>query len=353
MKKSIVCVLLCVLLIVSNVAAMAVSAEGTYNDSWASLTVGTNEYEAYTEYPYTVYALSPSEVGKYTVTCEDYLIGLVSYTDMWVMMEPSADTVNSHSVTWECSGVGPSILIAVETSAATVTLTVTQEPLTPTETVEWTYYENQVTPEAFAFTGDKNALLAVNTGDAVADAAVLGADGYYHLNKANGPILYAKLKDSQMSLAAAMDVGQLREVVQDENNVILSKTDFNAAVGEYIACADGSTSLYPLTIDLIEVFQRVGKSKGWYGPSGFIGGDLEDAWMFACYYNELSEEDTLMGDLNGNGEIDLDDATRMFYSVNGLVELNDNELAVADCTGDGTIDLDDATRLFYIVNGLI
>ncbi len=59
-----------------------------------------------------------------------------------------------------------------------------------------------------------------------------------------------------------------------------------------------------------------------------------------------------IGDVTGDGEVNLADASRLFYAVNGLLELSETELSNADVTGDGEINLGDATMLFYIVNGL-
>ncbi len=348
MKKSIISVILCVALLLSGVTAIAVSAEDNYIDNYAYLEVGTNEYETDNAYAYTAFHFSPSEVGKYTITCGEQPLGIASYNDMWVMIPPTADTINTDTLEWECKSVGQGIIIAVGSGDGLVSITVVHEELVQKEEVQWTYYENQVTPEAFTFSGDTSALKAVNTADNVVDEAVLGADGYYHLNAANGPILYAKVKDPQMSLATVMEHGGLKNVVQDADNTVLSKTDYNEAVGEYIACADSKTSLYPLTVDLIEVFQRVGAYQGWYG-TGFVGGDLEDAWMFACYYNELSEP--VLGDVNFDGAINLADATKLFYHVNGVSELEGDALAAADLNADGAIGLNDATLLFYIING--
>lgn len=350
MKKTIVCVVLCLLMLVSNVAA--VSADGNYADNGVCLEVGTYEYETDTAYDYTLFYVAPSEVGKYIITCEEQLIGIASYNDMWVMITPTADTVNTNVIERECSSVGQGIIIAVGSGDGLVSITLAQEDLVQKEEVPWTIYENRVTPEKFTFSGDAAALLAVNTADTTVDSAVLGADGYYHLNAANGPILYAKVKDTKMSLATVMEHGGLKNVVQDADNTILSKTDYNAAVGDYIACADSKTSLYPLTIDLIEVFRRVGAYQGWYGSTGFVGGELDDAWMFACYYNEPSEEPTPAGDVNLDGTVDLNDATGLFYHVNGLSELGKEALVAADINVDGAVDLNDATMLFYIINGL-
>ncbi len=351
MKRAIACVALCLLMLVSNVAAVVVSAEDNYADNGVDLAVGTVEYETDTAYEYTVFCFEPTEVGKYTLSCEEQQLGIAGYN--WVTVPLSADTVNSDAIEWSCTSVGQSVIIAVESGDGAVVITIVREDLVQKEEIRWTIYENQVTPEKFTFSGDTEALLAVNTADNTVDSAVLGADGFYHLNAANGPILYAKLKDPQMSLATVMEHGGLKNVVQDADNTVLSKTDYNAAVGDYVACADPKTSLYPLTVDLIEVFQCVGEYQNWYGNLGFVGGHLDDAWMFACYYNELPDiPEPSVGDVNLDGKVDLNDATALFYHVNGLTELDEDALAVADLNNDAKVGLDDATALFYIINGL-
>ena len=352
MKKSIFCAVLCLLLLVSNLTALVASAEDSYVDNWVYLEMGTNEYETDTTVAYTALHIAPEETGKYTIACSEQQIGMASYNDMWVSIEPTADTVNTHSIVWECTSVGQGIIIAVESGDGSVAITVTREDLVQKEEVQWTVYENQVTPAAFTVPFDTAAAVKVNTTDAVADTAVLGADGYYHLNAADGPILFAKLNDSAMSLQAMINYGQIKEVVQDADHTVLSKTDFNTAMTDYVNCMDSTTGLYPLTADLIAVYQRVGMYKGWYGANGYVGGELEDAWMFACYYVDgFTAFEAPAGDVNGDGKADAADAAALFCYINGIGTLDD--IDAADLNGDGVINLHDAGRLFYMVNGLI
>ena len=63
--------------------------------------------------------------------------------------------------------------------------------------------------------------------------------------------------------------------------------------------------------------------------------------------------DTVIGDIDGDGFADTNDATRLFYAVNGMVELTEDELLVADTNGDGIINLYDVARLFYFINDII
>jgi len=66
-----------------------------------------------------------------------------------------------------------------------------------------------------------------------------------------------------------------------------------------------------------------------------------------------TEPEYTVGDLNGDAKVDLNDATQLFYIVNGLMELTEEQSLPADLNGDGKVDLNDATQLFYIVNGLM
>lgn len=66
-----------------------------------------------------------------------------------------------------------------------------------------------------------------------------------------------------------------------------------------------------------------------------------------------SDVNVLLGDVNCDGVVNMSDATRLFYCVNGLLNLTDEQLVNADNNGDGVVNMSDATRLFYCVNGLL
>ena len=266
------------------------------------LSVGTDSYPASNTYPYTVYAFEPTEVGKYTFTSTDSLIGLVSNNGMWITAGTSTNAITDGVVTensfeWTSTSVGQSIWVAALPDTNVATITVEYEEVVIHE-IPREYYENTVTPEAFEFGGNADELMYVDTFDGIEDTAVLGADGYYHLNSANGPILFANLNDPMMSLSAANSYGQLKQLINENGEVVLI-IDYTLAMIDYLACMDQETGLYPLTADLIEVFNKAGTSLGWYGAEGWLGGEEADAWMFACYYDEaITGEGDIPG---GNG----------------------------------------------------
>jgi len=329
LKKAFPLVLAALMLLLS----VGVSAEGENYIliESANVAVGDNSLEINGEYEYTVYDFVPEEIGKYTFTVTDAAIALVSNNGMWITTEPSAETVAENSFSWECTGVGQSIWFAIDSNSASVSVNIKWEELVIV-TIPRTPYDNTVTPEAFTFNGNKNALQYVDTFDEIENTAVLGEDGYYHLDSAEGPILYANLADSMMSLADAYGYGQLVAVIYEDGEAVV-KIDFNAAFEDYFNCSD--EGFYPLTADIIKIYQEMGKSNSWYGADGWVGGELDDAWMYACYY--LGESNGL-GDVNNDGDINQYDyilVKRHYFETRILTS---EEEIRADVNDDGTVD---------------
>lgn len=331
--KKIFVVLLAIALAIAPVIVLAKS--NGYGFSATYLSEGTAEYVLDAEYKYTVFTLEPSEVGKYTVSVADGLIGIVSPNGMWITVDPSPESVKDTSVTWECNSVGQGIMVAVVSGGETASITVLREEIVIVE-IPVTVYENKATLSPFVYHGNVDDFDYVNIDDAFIDTAVLGKDGYYHLNYAQGPILYVCLTDSTLSLAGALSYGQLREMII-ENGVIVEKIDYNAAVEEYLEYADDD-GFYPLTEDLITILKGAGKQLGWYGEDGWLGSDKEDAWMYLCSYNEADVPVEIPGDVDGDGTVSEADVTLLMSILVGNTEADelfdfdsDGELTIYDC----------------------
>ena len=253
-----------------------------YNENGVDgyLAAGTYDYDLAADYQYTIFELAPEEAGKYTIIANDSLVGIVSYNGMWVTTDPSAETVVDTTVEWDCTSVGQTLWVAVPTTAATANITVAFEAVTPAPEPIYVAYTNVVTPEAFTFDGDAAALVNVAYNDETVDV-VVDVDGVYHLNTADGPVVYVNLADTKMNLSDAMSYGQLKSVAEVDGVTVT--TSYNEAYAEYTACADAN-GLYPLTVDLVTILKEVGAYRGWYeGESAWVAA-TEDAWMFACYY---------------------------------------------------------------------
>ncbi len=319
--------------------------EITYVHSEIAFEVGTNDYALSGDHTYTIFAFEPSETGKYIFT-SDMPIGIVSYNGMWITIEPNAATVADTTLEWTCGGVGQSIWVAVKGGEDIASITI--EWMDPgIVEIPVIIYENKTEPQPFTYNGDANALLYVDTFDDVVDIAVLGKDGFYHLGDAYGPILYADLNDTLMSLSTVNSYGQLKKTFY-ENGEIVSKVDYTEAYMAYEACMD-KNGLYPLTEDLMTIFREVGDDKEWYGSSGWVGGDLEDAWMFACYYVEGEhfepEPEPILGDVDEDGEITTLDYMMLKSYILGTYDIIAQGLENADVDCDGEISLRDYMML--------
>ena len=65
------------------------------------------------------------------------------------------------------------------------------------------------------------------------------------------------------------------------------------------------------------------------------------------------ESGTMYGDVNGDGSVNMIDASRILQFINGAVELTGSEQKVADVSGDGSINMMDASLVLQYINGKI
>lgn len=274
-----------------------VDEEGAFSDinedyclSVTPLTLGDNEITVSKVYPATLFEFTPEEYAEYRITASDAdaLVGAYAGTINYI---PDSAKGTSNEVSIYFSS-GRDIVVAVMgTSSCTLTIEKVGDVEIKVE-APWNEYVNKVEVTDIETDVDINNLTNVMIYDDVANFAVLGADGYYHLDSADGEILYVNLNSSIMSLVDIVANGKLGAVFYDEQGNVTEKIDFTNAVFEYIdnaaQIADGEDIFYfyPLTADLIEMYQVVGLANDWYGLTGWVGGETDDAWMFACYYEE-------------------------------------------------------------------
>lgn len=310
MKRSMMKALAAALVLVMLVLPVSVFAEeGVTYELLGTLELGEKTYES-SALAYTVVTLEPTEIGKYTISTSNSTLGIVSYNGYWVTDEPTESNVTQTSVDWNCTAVGQKTLIAVLSKPEGLNITVAKDGIV-IDHYPTVYYENKTKPQRFTFDGKKSDLVYVNVEDGVKSTAVLGADGFYHLDGANGPKLYACLNETMMSLFDVRDPGQLVAYVYGEDGKVEYKVDYNGAFDEYWACVDTATGFYPLTNDLIVLFKNVGDFQEWYGEGGWLGVDAEDGWMYACYYKE--------GEVFENNEIVSDDEKEDSDTIGGII----------------------------------
>lgn len=236
------------------------------------------------------------QTGKYLITAPEGCKVSEWTTEDWgsTFTKKSSNETNTYEVVYDGSA---SVYIGFEgVTEATVNVTKTGDVSTGGGNTgnEYTNYFNEVTPEAYKFTGNADNLFYVWLEDGAKPTAVLGNDGYYHLGSATGPVLYV---DLDMGMHPYYTVAGLQAVAAEGrlyhyNN----KIDYSSALLEYAACKDSKTGLYPVTKDIKEILVEYGDGQGWYNPEGpaYLFGDAEvaeeSAWLFMCCYEGVVDK---------------------------------------------------------------
>ncbi|MBQ6839593.1 MAG: hypothetical protein IJO45_02755, partial [Oscillospiraceae bacterium] len=239
----------------------------------------------------TIYVFEPTEAGTYRISAPAWAtLGIWGYGE-WFLSDPGA---MASYCEWECTDVGQAVYIGVSgiEDAFVISVVKTADGEEPEET-EYLVYENVHTPSADfgALTGDET-MLEVNLTEA--HSAVAGADGYYHLDTADGPVLYVDLITDEFDLSQICE-GALTLRGSYEENGATYNYDFLEAMGAYNT-AMGADGLYPLTVDLMRFIKGHGGIQGWFntelGMSPFAaineGENIQadTAWMVLCRYEE-------------------------------------------------------------------
>lgn len=131
---------------------------------------------------------------------------------------------------------------------------------------------------------------------------VLGSDNYYHLNSADGPLVFMRLGRNSggsqylSDFQTILDFSGINKYFFDENDEFIKKETYDQCLLEYFKYMDEPSGLYPLTEDLKYIIQMRGDHVGWFDPAGdmylFIdengskipGINAEIAWLTMCCY---------------------------------------------------------------------
>ena len=124
-------------------------------------------------------------------------------------------------------------------------------------------------------------------------------DGYYHLNTADGPLVYVNLTEDSKYLASFKNIlgrSGVSRYFYDANGKFEKKVSYSECLLEYIGFADETTGVYPLTEDLKHIIINRGEYVGWFDASHsqylfkdadgnpLAGINPDSAWLFMCSY---------------------------------------------------------------------
>ena len=258
------------------------------------LSVGTNTVDLKSGQT-TYFIFEPSRSGKYQIA-GDYTLSYYGTNTNYI--QELTDTVENYATTSytlniKDSNLSASFIIGVAApsgaTGGTITITRTGDAELSISDLPYETYTGTHTPAAWTFSGGTLTYVDIN-GTTNSFTPVRGSDGYYHLNSADGPVLYLNLSVNAKyaDLAMATILNSERPVVQtyvyDENGEFVAKEDYTELVKKYISCS--SNGLYRLTDDLIRILTNYSRNNGW---DNFLSNDTESVnsdlvWMCnVCY----------------------------------------------------------------------
>lgn len=265
------------------------------------LVVGENNVTLNPNAITTLFTFAPDETGVYKIeVADDGAVMTLWLPSTWSKLEDAVDGV----LTVEISSVGQNWLIGLSgADAANVTITKTGE--SGEVVIPEVEYENKAELNQFEVPGNATTGAYVDVyGDT--HTAVLGEDGYYHLDSADGPILlvdmdYLTVLTNALSDPTGRGVMYAYVTLEDGSQV---KYNIGNAALEYMEVID-ENGYYPLTEDLIFFYQVYAVGNG--VPQFVLeeGYNEECAWMFACLTMTLSENEGGVPGTGDNSAIDV------------------------------------------------
>ncbi|MBQ7801941.1 MAG: redoxin domain-containing protein [Oscillospiraceae bacterium] len=293
----------------SGTVCVAVKQDGTYTESYVGelyhVTTGAT-YATLQSGVTNYFIFTPTEPGTYRFTTSDpsavisYWGGSVYFISDMTGGTDYAD--NAFTLNIKERNIGVDCIIGV-TGAEECFLLITRtgDAVLDESDIPAEVYEATTPPTAFKLTlSQGQSLTYVNVAGATADyTPVLGADGYYHLNSADGPILYVDLGPNAPYVSFYKMLGyeghggtSFTQVFRDENGGLVKKEDYTDCMCLYVEAIDSEGyGVYPMTEDLYYMLRQGGDYKGWWDSespnylfSSITNLNTEIAWMFCCCY---------------------------------------------------------------------
>lgn len=235
----------------------------------------------------TIFIFEPAETGVYTFTAPANAILGYWGAGSWFLTNPNS-TTNTYE--WTCTGVGQTAYIGISGVSGNFNLniektgdyTVVEIPIVP--------YENKATLETFVLPENAQLHGYIDVAAETVHTAVLGDDGYYHLNSADGDVILVDMdyQDIILSNALKSDRPVMYAYVTDEDGNTI-KYDIGNAILAYEAVMD-ENGYYPLTEDLILFYDTYAMGAGTY--TYYVSGayNEENIWMYCMRTVTLPDE---------------------------------------------------------------
>ena len=236
-------------------------------DESVVLALGENSLTLSPDFNTTIFEFIPEEPGVYRFSVEDEN-ALVGYWGAHTPFVMDYTEEKCGFVEWSVDAVGPSILIGISgVDTAVLTAERVGDVFVRQSFIE--VYESSHKLSTFSL--PVGAYLVDVDGQ-----PVLGADGFYHLNTADGPLVVIDFTHVPMDLAEIASLGQMNVAYLGEDGHFY-KTDYSEVLLKY-----AKKKLYPVTEELAAMIQAVSDNKGWVTDGYITPQNPNHAWLAFC-----------------------------------------------------------------------
>lgn len=253
----------------------------------------------------TYFLFTPDQAGNYEFGVEGDAAAVGYYGAPHFVQSESVEKAvdNKVQVSVSAGSLGSTLVIGLDSNgAASCVLTVERIGDAIKTLADEPWHTYQKTVELSPYTLPAGARISEFDLTAATDAYNLvlnEADGFYHLDTADGPLVLVRLSgelEYMATYATILDRTGVVKYFYDESGAFVRKENYSDCLLEYIANVDEDNGVYPLTEDLKYIIQHSGDHSGWWDAEGhgyiFVdkggnkvpGINTEIAWLFMCCY---------------------------------------------------------------------
>lgn len=242
------------------------------------------------------FMFEPKSAGTFRLSSSNTYAKIGHFgTDMFVYHANSAEVSgNAFNLSVRETELGNVFVIGIDAatncSAAVLQVTCIGDPAWSIEDVPTTEYKGNGAPKPITA---PSGLADLDIYSATQHHFVYNEkDGYYHLDSANGPVVYVHLDHPAASIVGLLtEFGNMTAILYNPDGSLKSKEQYAVLMQQYVNNMDKTQKVYPLTQDLKYMLDNYGNCQNWWneGEPGYLFEEVEgvnpaSAWMFLyCY----------------------------------------------------------------------
>ena len=277
----------------------APSKKGDYTRFEAASVGEGLTYIPYNSGDYTYVVFTPTRPGMYEFACEGEDAALTYHgAPINVFEAPLGEVVDGKiALSIPAGSIGDSLdttaqyVFRLEGTGSGCVFTATRTGDVPKSPYDEPWTVPMPTAEDLkAYEGNTDGTLTDLEVTNPALTVVLGDDGYYHLDTADGPVVFIRLSSANPYMAdfkTICDTTRICAYIYNEDGSFDRRESYNEMILEYLTVAN-EDGVVPLNEQLAYMVKTAGDYMGWWNFSDnldIFGDKIVDpaiAWLFAC-----------------------------------------------------------------------